>query len=115
MQLTGDRFRRRDRRGSANDLPAELPAEIRPRALPGVSSFQLHSPTTAMLTPGDAPDVLLAMNPRRPQDDLADLPAGRHPHRRHRRGSPPTNLAKVGYAASPHRRLSTVGTSIRSR
>src|SRR5690606_41698357 len=80
MQLTGDRFTA----GTAwfgNDLSTlpNFPAEIRAPAgtLPGVSSFQLHFADHDILTPGDAPDVLVAMNPAALKANLADLQIGR--------------------------------------
>jgi 2-oxoglutarate/2-oxoacid ferredoxin oxidoreductase subunit alpha len=79
MQLTGDRFT------SAtaifgNDLSTlpNFPAEIRAPAgtLPGVSSFQVHFADHDILTPGDAPDVLVAMNPAALKANIGDLPKG---------------------------------------
>jgi 2-oxoglutarate ferredoxin oxidoreductase subunit alpha len=103
MQLTGDRFTA-ETAGLGNDLATlpNFPAEIRaPQGtLPGVSSFQLHFADHQVLTPGDAPDVLVAMNPAALKANLADLT----------RGSTiivntdeftKRNLAKVGYAANP--------------
>jgi hypothetical protein len=66
MQLAGDRFTQ-ETASFGNDLSTlpNFPAEIRAPAgtLPGVSSFQLHFADHDILTPGDAPDVLVAMNP----------------------------------------------------
>ena len=66
MQLTGDRFTQ-ETAAFGNDLSTlpNFPAEIRAPAgtLPGVSSFQVHFANYDILTPGDAPDVLVAMNP----------------------------------------------------
>ncbi|MFD3342204.1 2-oxoglutarate ferredoxin oxidoreductase subunit alpha, partial [Streptomyces anthocyanicus] len=66
MQLTGDRFTS-ETASFGNDLSTlpNFPAEIRAPAgtLPGVSSFQLHFADHDILTPGDAPNVLVAMNP----------------------------------------------------
>src|SRR4051794_19303154 len=66
MQLTGDRFTQ-ESASFGNDLSTlpNFPAEIRaPQGtLPGVSSFQVHFADHDILTPGDAPDVLVAMNP----------------------------------------------------
>ncbi len=103
MQLTGDRFTS-DTAAVGNDLSTlpNFPAEIRaPQGtLPGVSSFQLHFADHDVLTPGDAPDVLVAMNPAALRANLGDLP----------RGASiivdadsftKRNLAKVGYAANP--------------
>ena len=80
MQLTGDRFTQ-ETAAFGNDLSTlpNFPAEIRAPAgtLPGVSSFQLHFADHDILTPGDAPDVLVAMNPAALKANLADLPRGR--------------------------------------
>ncbi|MEZ5186751.1 MAG: 2-oxoacid:acceptor oxidoreductase subunit alpha [Candidatus Nanopelagicales bacterium] len=66
MQLTGDRFTW-ESAAHGNDLSTlpDFPAEIRaPQGtLPGVSAFQIHFADHDILTPGDAPDVLVAMNP----------------------------------------------------
>jgi 2-oxoglutarate/2-oxoacid ferredoxin oxidoreductase subunit alpha len=79
MQLTGDRFTQ-ETANFGNDLftfPA-FPAEIRaPQGtLAGVSSFQLHFADHDILTPGDRPDVLVAMNPAALKANLADVPEG---------------------------------------
>ncbi|MFI7588033.1 2-oxoacid:acceptor oxidoreductase subunit alpha [Spongisporangium articulatum] len=103
MQLTGDRFTA-ETAGLGNDLATlpNFPAEIRaPQGtLPGVSSFQLHFADHEVLTPGDAPDVLVAMNPAALKANLGDLPRGKtiivNTDEFTKR-----NLAKVGYAASP--------------
>ena len=77
MQLTGDRFTQ-ETAVFGNDLSTlpNFPAEIRAPAgtLPGVSSFQLHFADHDILTPGDAPDVLVAMNPAALKANLKDLP-----------------------------------------
>jgi 2-oxoglutarate ferredoxin oxidoreductase subunit alpha len=77
MQLTGDRFTA-ETASFGNDLSTlpNFPAEIRAPAgtLPGVSSFQLHFADHDILTPGDRPDVLVAMNPAALKANLADLP-----------------------------------------
>jgi 2-oxoglutarate ferredoxin oxidoreductase subunit alpha len=79
MQLTGDRFTQ-ETAVFGNDLSTlpNFPAEIRAPAgtLPGVSSFQLHFADHDILTPGDAPDVLVAMNPAALKANLKDLPRG---------------------------------------
>ncbi|MEV6183221.1 2-oxoacid:acceptor oxidoreductase subunit alpha [Streptomyces sp. NPDC052015] len=79
MQLTGDRFTS-ETASFGNDLSTlpDFPAEIRAPAgtLPGVSSFQLHFADHDILTPGDAPDVLVAMNPAALKANIADLPRG---------------------------------------
>ncbi len=79
MQLTGDRFTQ-ETANFGNDLftfPA-FPAEIRaPQGtLAGVSSFQLHFADHDILTSGDRPDVLVAMNPAALKANLADVPDG---------------------------------------
>src|SRR6266513_3417919 len=79
MQLAGDRFTQ-ETAAFGNDLSTlpNFPAEIRAPAgtLPGVSSFQLHFADHDILTPGDRPDVLVAMNPAALKANLADLPGG---------------------------------------
>jgi 2-oxoglutarate ferredoxin oxidoreductase subunit alpha len=103
MQLTGDRFTQ-ETAVFGNDLSTlpNFPAEIRAPAgtLPGVSSFQLHFADHDILTPGDAPDVLVAMNPAALKANLGDLPAGAdvivNTDEFTKR-----NLAKVGYLSSP--------------
>ncbi|GAA1448241.1 2-oxoacid:acceptor oxidoreductase subunit alpha [Nocardiopsis tropica] len=79
MQLTGDRFTQ-ETASFGNDLSTlpNFPAEIRAPAgtLPGVSSFQLHFADHDIMTPGDAPDVLVAMNPAALKANLGDLPRG---------------------------------------
>ncbi|MEP6599763.1 MAG: 2-oxoacid:acceptor oxidoreductase subunit alpha [Actinomycetota bacterium] len=79
MQLTGDRFTQ-ETANFGNDLSTlpNFPAEIRAPAgtLAGVSSFQLHFADHDILTPGDRPDVLVAMNPAALRANLGDLPKG---------------------------------------
>src|SRR5215211_540506 len=103
MQLTGDRFTS-ETAVLGNDLSTlpDFPAEIRAPAgsLPGVSGFQLHFADHDILTPGDAPNVLVAMNPAALKTNLGDLPKG---------GTlivdtdqfKERNLQKAGYAANP--------------
>src|SRR5215203_7074413 len=66
MQLTGDRFTSVSAQ-FGNDLATfpEFPAEIRAPAgtLAGVSAFQVHISDYDITTPGDEPNVLVAMNP----------------------------------------------------
>ncbi|WP_241901475.1 2-oxoacid:acceptor oxidoreductase subunit alpha [Nocardioides houyundeii] len=103
MQLTGDRFTQ-ESAAFGNDLATlpNFPAEIRaPQGtLPGVSSFQVHFADHDILTPGDAPDVLVAMNPAALRANLGDLPKGAtiivDTHDFTAR-----NLTKAGYATSP--------------
>ena len=77
MQLTGGRFTS-ETAALGNDLATfpDFPAEIRAPAgsLPGVSGFQIHFSDHDILTPGDRPDVLVAMNPAALKTNLADLP-----------------------------------------
>jgi 2-oxoglutarate/2-oxoacid ferredoxin oxidoreductase subunit alpha len=103
MQLAGDRFTQ-ETAIFGNDLSTQpnFPAEIRAPAgtLAGVSSFQLHFADHDILTPGDAPDVLIAMNPAALKANIKDLPRG---------GDlivntdefTKRNLTKVGYQVSP--------------
>jgi 2-oxoglutarate ferredoxin oxidoreductase subunit alpha len=103
MQLTGTQFTR-TAATFGNDISTfpDYPAEIRAPAgsLPGVSGFQLSFSSTEIHTPGDAPDVLVAMNPAALKANLGELPAG---------GAlivnedafTPQNLSKVGYASNP--------------
>ena len=103
MQLTGDRFTQ-ESAAFGNDLSTlpNFPAEIRaPQGtLPGVSSFQVHFADHDILTPGDAPDVLVAMNPAALRANLGDLPKGAtvivDSHDFTSR-----NLTKAGYSANP--------------
>jgi 2-oxoglutarate ferredoxin oxidoreductase subunit alpha len=103
MQLTGDRFTA-ETAEFGNDLSTlpNFPAEIRAPAgtLPGVSSFQLHFADHDILTPGDAPNVLVAMNPAALKANLGDLPRGADIIANTDEFTK-RNLAKVGYTASP--------------
>ena len=103
MQLTGTQFTR-TAAVFGNDISTlpDFPAEIRAPAgsLPGVSGFQLSFSSTDIHTPGDAPDVLVAMNPAALKTNIGDLPAG---------GAlivnsdafTQQNLNKAGYATNP--------------
>ncbi len=103
MQLTGDRFTM-DTASLGNDLVTlpNYPAEIRaPQGtLAGVSSFQLHFASHEIRTAGDAPDVLVAMNPAALKANIKDMPRGatiivdkdEFTNRK---------LAKVGYESNP--------------
>ena len=103
MQLTGDRFTQ-ETAVFGNDLSTlpNFPAEIRAPAgtLPGVSSFQLHFADHDILTPGDAPDVLVAMNPAALKANLKDLPLGAELILNTDEFTK-RNLAKVGYDKNP--------------
>jgi 2-oxoglutarate ferredoxin oxidoreductase subunit alpha len=103
MQLTGDRFTS-ETAIVGNDLATfpDFPAEIRAPAgsLAGVSGFQVHFADHDILTPGDRPNVLVAMNPAALKSNLRDLPKG---------GTlivntdafTERNLTKAGFAESP--------------
>jgi 2-oxoglutarate/2-oxoacid ferredoxin oxidoreductase subunit alpha len=103
MQLTGDRFTSVSA-ALGNDLSTlpNFPAEIRAPAgtLAGVSAFQVHISDHDITTPGDAPDVLVAMNPAALRAELGSLPPG---------GAlllnsdafEERNLKKAGYASDP--------------
>ena len=103
MQLTGDRFTQ-ETATFGNDLSTlpNFPAEIRaPQGtLPGVSSFQVHFADHDILTPGDSPDVLVAMNPAALRANLGDIKTGAtiivDSHDFTAR-----NLTKAGYADNP--------------
>ncbi|RJL33053.1 2-oxoacid:acceptor oxidoreductase subunit alpha [Bailinhaonella thermotolerans] len=103
MQLTGDRFTA-ETAEFGNDISTlpNFPAEIRAPAgtLPGVSSFQLHFADHDILTPGDAPNVLVAMNPAALKANLADLPRGADIIANTDEFTK-RNLQKVGYADNP--------------
>ena len=103
MQLTGDRFTSASAiyGNDVSTLP-DFPAEIRaPQGtLPGVSAFQIHFAGFDILTAGDQPDVLVAMNPAALKANLNELPRGadiivdtdEFTSR---------NLTKVGFASNP--------------
>ena len=103
MQLTGDRFTSVSAL-MGNDIATlpEFPAEIRAPAgtLAGVSAFQIHISDHEITTPGDAPNVLVAMNPAALRSELHHLEPG---------GTlivnsdtfEERNLAKAGYTANP--------------
>ncbi|HZE15437.1 MAG TPA: 2-oxoacid:acceptor oxidoreductase family protein, partial [Mycobacterium sp.] len=103
MQLTGDRFTS-EAALFGNDLATQpnFPAEIRAPAgtLPGVSSFQIQIADYDILTAGDRPDVLVAMNPAALKANLGDLPRGGmvivNTDEFTKR-----NLTKVGYVGNP--------------
>jgi 2-oxoglutarate ferredoxin oxidoreductase subunit alpha len=103
MQLTGTQFTR-TAAVFGNDISTlpDYPAEIRAPAgsIPGVSGFQISFSSSEIHTPGDAPDVLVAMNPAALRANVRDLAPG---------GAiivnsdafTPANLAKAGYATNP--------------
>ena len=103
MQLTGSEFTKASAL-AGNDLATfpDYPAEIRAPAgsLAGVSGYQVNFGSKEIHTPGDAPDVLVAMNPAALKTNLADL----------RQGGmlivnagafTPGNLEKAGYKSNP--------------
>jgi len=79
MQLTGTQFTR-TAAVFGNDISTlpDFPAEIRAPAgsLPGVSGFQISFSSSEIHTPGDEPDVLVAMNPAALKTNVGDLPPG---------------------------------------
>ncbi len=103
MQVTGSQFTR-SAAVFGNDIATlpDFPAEIRAPAgsLAGVSGFQISFSSAEIHTPGDSPDVLVAMNPAALRANVGDVPAG---------GAivvnedafTAANLAKAGYASSP--------------
>ena len=103
MQLTGDRFTSASA-AFGNDLATlpDFPAEIRAPAgtLAGVSAFQVHISDHEITTPGDAPNVLVAMNPAALRAELQRLETG---------GTllvntdsfDDRNLTKAGYRSNP--------------
>jgi 2-oxoglutarate ferredoxin oxidoreductase subunit alpha len=103
MQLTGDRFTNATAI-LGNDLATlpDFPAEIRAPAgtLAGVSAFQIHFASRDILTPGDRPNVLVAMNPAALKANIGSLEKG---------GTLivnedafiARNLEKAGYAENP--------------
>ena len=103
MQLTGDRFTV-DTATLGNDLATlpNFPAEIRaPQGtVHGISSFQLHFASEHVTTPGDAPDVLVAMNPAALKANIRELSKGAlvilDSDEFTKR-----NLEKVGYQSNP--------------
>lgn len=103
MQLTGDRFTS-EAALLGNDLATQpnYPAEIRaPQGtLPGVSSFQIQIADYDILTAGDRPDVLVAMNPAALKANLSDLARGAMVIANSDEFTK-RNLAKVGYASNP--------------
>src|SRR6516225_4729503 len=79
MQLTGTEFAKAAAE-AGNDIATfpDFPDEIRAPAgsLFGVSGFQLHFASSEIYTPGDAPDVLVVMNPAALKTNLKDLVDG---------------------------------------
>ncbi|MET0421338.1 MAG: 2-oxoacid:acceptor oxidoreductase subunit alpha [Acidimicrobiia bacterium] len=103
MQLTGDRFTDVSA-VFGNDLATmpNFPAEIRAPAgtIAGVSSFQVHISDHDIVTAGDEPNVLVAMNPAALKANLAELPPG-STLLVNSDAFEERNLKKVGYEISP--------------
>src|SRR3954471_18681269 len=103
MQLTGARFTSETAiLGTAPSTLPVSPAEIRAPAgsLPGVSGFQIHFADHDILTPGDQPDVLVAMNPAALKTNVKDLRTGGILIL-NRDAFSEKNLQKAGYRQSP--------------
>ena len=103
MQLAGTQFTKTSA-VFGNDISTfpDFPAEIRaPQgSLPGVCGFQVSFSSYDIYTPGDAPDVLVAMNPAALKTNLADLPSGGMLIVNEDEFNE-ANLKKAGYAANP--------------
>ena len=103
MQVTGSQFTN-TAAIIGNDVSTfpDFPAEIRAPAgtLPGVSGFQVHFGSVDVRTPGDEPDVLVAMNPAALKANLRDLVAGATIVV-NKDAFVEANLKKAGYAANP--------------
>jgi 2-oxoglutarate ferredoxin oxidoreductase subunit alpha len=103
MQLAGTQFTNTSA-VVGNDIATfpDIPAEIRaPQgSLPGVSGFQISFSSHHIYTPGDAPDVLVAMNPAALKTNIADLPRGGILVVNEDEFSE-TNLKKAAYKANP--------------
>ena len=103
MQLTGSEFTRAAAI-AGNDIATfpDFPAEIRAPAgtLAGVSGFQLHFASESIFTPGDAPDVLVAMNAAALKKNIKDLKTGGILIA-NTGGFVTANLRKVGYENNP--------------
>lgn len=103
MQLAGMQFTRTTA-VYGNDLSTypDFPAEIRAPAgsLPGVSGFQISFAASDIYTPGDEPDVLVAMNPAALKANLPDLPPGAAIIV-NSDAFTPQNLAKAAYTSNP--------------
>jgi 2-oxoglutarate ferredoxin oxidoreductase subunit alpha len=103
MQVTGSMFTHNSAL-IGNDISTlpDFPAEIRAPAgtLPGVSGFQLNFSSFDIMTPGDAPDVLIAMNPAALKVNLGDMRPGSTiiVNSDMFRGN---NLKKAGYEVDP--------------
>ncbi|HLH29510.1 MAG TPA: 2-oxoacid:acceptor oxidoreductase subunit alpha [Acidimicrobiales bacterium] len=103
MQLAGDRFTTTSAL-LGNDIATfpDFPAEIRAPAgtLAGVSAFQVHISDHEISTPGDSPDVLVAMNPAALRANIGALPKGATVIV-NVDAFDDRNLAKAGYGSNP--------------
>jgi len=103
MQLVGDRFTDVSA-AFGNDLATlpNYPAEIRAPAgtIAGVSSFQVHIADFDIVTPGDVPNLLVAMNPAALKANIADVPTGASIIA-NTDAFEPRNLEKAGYDTNP--------------
>ena len=103
MQLSGGRFTQ-TAAIVGNDLSTlpDFPAEIRAPAgsLAGVSSFQIHFSSQEIHTPGEKPDVLVAMNPAALKVHLSDLKPG-GTLIINKNAFTPKNLKLAGYETDP--------------
>jgi 2-oxoglutarate ferredoxin oxidoreductase subunit alpha len=104
MQLTGDRFTSVTA-SFGNDLSTlpDFPAEIRAPAgtIHGVSAFQIHFANYDILTPGDRPGVLVAMNPAALKANLKDVVEGGLIIVNEDAFADEKNLQKAGYEQNP--------------
>jgi 2-oxoglutarate ferredoxin oxidoreductase subunit alpha len=115
MQLTGTQFTNTSA-VVGNDISTlpDFPAEIRAPAgsLPGVSGFQLNFSSQEIKTPGDQPNVLVAMNPAALKVNLADLEEG-GTLIINTDGFTPENLKYANYASNPQWTTTVSRTSSR--
>ncbi len=114
MQLAGSQFTNTSAI-VGNDVATlpDFPAEIRAPAgsLPGVSGFQIHFAGHDIYTPGDQPDVLVAMNPAALKTNLRDLaPGGLIIVNTDEFNE--TNLKKAGYETNPLEDRSLAGYQV---
>ena len=114
MQVTGSLFTH-DSALVGNDISTlpDFPAEIRAPAgtLAGVSGFQLNFSSLDIKTPGDSPDVLVAMNPAALKANLKDLsPGGMVVVNSDAFGA--NNLKKVGYSKDPREDSTLAGYQV---
>ena len=119
MQITGSQFTN-TAAVLGNDLATfpDFPAEIRAPVqapCPACPGFQVHFSSTEIYTPGDQPDVLVAMNPAALKVNVKDLPQQRDRDHRHGRVRPTRNLKKAEFESNPLEDGSLAGLPRRSR